>query len=103
MTKILAENKEEALRQLIEITNAAANSVQVESNAVATNDAVGYILNEGTKDDAYAKYEVAAAEFHAELERFRGCDPALLDELDQALKRLGSSAKASNELMDKIR
>ena len=103
MKKLLSENKEEAVKQLIQITNEAAEVTETEGNSVATNDAMGYTLNEATKEKALEVYQEAVLEFQAELESYRGVNGDLLDELQAAQNRLGKAARMSNEQMEQLK
>jgi len=103
MTKILAENPNDAARRMIEITADLADRMEAETRAVAVNDAIAFSVAEKDKEAAADLYARAAAEFRSRTPDMKGkIDPALLDRLEAVQRDLGQVARSNVSLLETL-
>ncbi len=101
-THILSKEPRQAVEEMIKITEEVEARIEVESNAVATNDGTVFTTNEMNKEYVANLYEQAASEFRARLEEFRQVDKTLLAKLEKAQASLGQSTKNNLALLAKM-
>ena len=100
--KVLSDDPRQAVEEMITITEELVARMEIETNAVATNDGTTFTMNEGNKEHVADIYEKAANEFHARLNEFRQVDKNLIAKLDTAQQSLGQSTKNNLKLLDKL-
>ena len=99
---ILSNESRQAVEEMIKITEELEARVEIESNAVATNDGTVFTTNEMNKEFVADLYEKAAAEFRARLDEFHQVDKVLLQKLEAAQASLGQSTKNNLALLAKL-
>ena len=99
---ILSKESRQAVEEMIKITEELEARVEIESNAVATNDGTVFTTNEMNKEFVADLYEKAAAEFRARLDEFHQVDKVLLQKLEAAQASLGQSTKNNLALLAKL-
>lgn len=103
MTKtLLSKEPRQAVEEMIKLTNGLGHLIEVESNAVATNDGTTFTTNELGKEAAIEAYERAAAEFKARINEFRTVDKGLIAKLENAQKSLKGSTLSNLKLLEKL-
>lgn len=103
MTKqILANDPRQAVEEMITITEELVARIEIETNAVATNDGTTFTTNEGNKEHVANIYKKAADEFHGRIHEFKDVDKDLIAKLDAAQKSLGQSTKNNLKLLKKL-
>ncbi len=99
---ILANEKTQALQQLIKITQNLNDLAERESQALAQNDMLSFAILQDEKALIAEHYTAASTEFRGRLNEFRGITPALLDRLEGLQNRLGELSKHNNETIKRI-
>jgi hypothetical protein len=100
--QILATDPRQAMEEMIKITEELEARIEIESNAVATNDGTVFTTNEESKEHVADIYERAAAEFHLRLNEFRQVDKGLIEKLEKAQASLGQSTKNNLTMLAKM-
>jgi len=99
---ILSNDPRQAVEEMIKITEELEARVEIESNAVATNDGTTFTTNEMNKEYVANFYEQAASEFRARLDEFRQVDKGLIEKLEKAQASLGQSTKNNLAMLAKM-
>lgn len=103
MTKqLLNQDPRQAVEEMIKLTNGLGELIEMESNAVATNDGTTFTTNEINKEAAIEAYEIAAAEFRSRINEFKSVDKALITKLEEAQESLKGSTQANLKLLEKF-
>ena len=100
--KILSDDPRQAVQDMITITEEMIARIDIETNAVATNDGTAFTMNEGSKEHVAEVYEKAANEFHERVDEFRTVDKTLIQKLEATQKSLGESTKSNLKLLEKL-
>ncbi len=100
--KVLSNDPRRAVEEMIKVTEEMIARMEIETNAVATNDGTTFTMNESDKEHVADIYAKAADEFHARLEEFKAVDKALISKLDAAQKSLGQSTRNNLKLLKKL-
>ena len=100
--QILANEPRQAVEEMITLTEELVARIEIESNAVATNDGTTFTTNEPSKEHVADLYSKAADEFHGRIHEFKGVDKALIAKLDAAQKSLGQTTKNNLKLLKKL-
>lgn len=99
---VLDSDPRQAVEEMIKITEELEARIEIESNAVATNDGTVFTTNEENKEYVAELYEKAAKEFHQRLHEFRQVDKTLIEKLNKAQTSLGQSTKNNLNLLEKM-
>lgn len=99
---ILSKDPRQAVQEMLTITEELVARMEIETNAVASNDGTTFTMNEMNKEHVADLYTKAANEFRARLDEFRQVDKNLLGKLDAAQKSLGQSTKNNINLLEKL-
>ncbi|MEM6812524.1 MAG: hypothetical protein AAF549_08685 [Pseudomonadota bacterium] len=99
---ILSNDPRQAVEEMIKITQEMEARIEIESNAMATNDGTTFAANEENKEHVATIYEKAANEFHARIREFKQVDKSLIAQLEDAQKSLGQSTKNNLVLLEKL-
>ncbi|NCO03086.1 MAG: hypothetical protein GW903_02710 [Alphaproteobacteria bacterium] len=105
MTKqkqILADDPRQAVQDMLRITEELVARLEIETNALATNDGTTFTMNEMDKEHVAEVYHQAADEFHKRLPEFKRVEKALIDKLNAANASLKSSTKSNLRVLEKI-
>lgn len=100
--QILSNEPRQAVEDMITITEELIARIEIETNAVATNDGTTFTTNEENKEYVANIYEKAAAEFHARIGEFKKVDKGLIEKLDAVQKSLGQTTKNNLKLLGKL-
>lgn len=98
----LSSDPRRAVEEMITITEELIARIEIETNAVATNDGTTFTTNEENKEHVANIYEKAAAEFHARIPEFKKVDRALIEKLNAAQQSLGQTTKNNLKLLEKL-
>lgn len=101
-THILSKEPRQAVEEMTKITEELVARMEIETNAVASNDGTTFTMNEMNKEHVANLYTQAAGEFRARLGEFKKVDRGLLDKLDAAQQSLGQSTKNNLALLEKL-
>jgi len=99
---VLANEKTQAVQQLIKLTHNLADLAERETQALAQDDMLSFAILQDEKALIAEHYAAASNEFRARLPEFRGMNPALLDRLESLQQRLGEAAKQNNATVKRI-
>ncbi|MEM8833101.1 MAG: hypothetical protein AAGB32_01045, partial [Pseudomonadota bacterium] len=99
---VLDSDPRQAVEEMIKITAELEARIEIESNAVASNDGTTFTTNEMNKEYVSELYERAAAEFRTRLAEFKQVDKALLDKLQEAQESLRQSTENNLGLLAKM-
>ena len=99
---ILSTDPRQAVEEMFQITEELVARMEIETNAVATNDGSTFSLNEMSKEHVAEIYEKAANEFRKRLHEFKTVDKGLIDKLEEAQKSLGDTARNNLALLEQI-
>jgi hypothetical protein len=99
---ILSTDPTKAVEEMLKITEELVARIEIETNALATNDGTTFTLNESNKEYVAGFYEKAASEFHARLNQFYGVDKKLINKLNAAQESLKQTTNNNLKLLDKI-
>jgi len=102
MTNILPEQPEDAVKEMIKITESLTEDMEAETNAAAMNDAVNFSMAEQNKQKSAQVYQQAAAEFHARNDEFKTVDVELIQKLEQTQHALGAVTQQNLKMLKKI-
>lgn len=103
MTKqILDDEPRKAVEDMLKITEELMARLEIETNALATNDGTTFTMNEMDKEHVAEIYQQAAGEFHSRLLEFKRVDKKLIQKLNAANASLKSSTKSNIRVLDKI-
>jgi hypothetical protein len=100
MAQILPQNPEAAIRKLLEITLKLTSLMEDESRSVTLNDTVLFLSTNKEKQKLVDLYQRGATEFRIRVEEFRTADKALIDQLEDAQKKLGELTKANMHTLE---
>jgi len=100
--KVLNDNPRQAVEEMITITEELIARMEIETNAVATNDGTTFTMNEENKEFVANVYDKAAAEFHKRLHDFNQVDKALIEKLSAAQDSLKQSTNNNLNLLAKL-
>jgi len=98
----LSSDPRRAVEEMITITEELIARIEIETNAVATNDGTTFTTNEENKEHVASIYEKAATEFHSRIPEFKKVDKALLEKLNDAQQSLGQTTKNNLKLLEKL-
>ncbi len=101
-TQILNKDPRRAVEEMYQITEELVARMEIETNAVATNDGSAFSMNEMNKEHVADLYTKAADEFRKRLHEFKTVDKGLLGKLEEAQKSLGQSTRNNLSLLDKL-
>ncbi len=99
---VLSNNPRQAVEEMTTITEELIARIEIETNALATNDGTTFTMNEESKEYIANVYEKAAAEFHGRINEFKKVDKMLIGKLDSVQKSLGQSTKNNLKLLEKL-
>jgi len=99
---VLDSDPRQAVEEMIKITEELEARIEIESNAVASNDGTTFTTNEMNKEYVAELYERAANEFRTRLNEFKQVDDALLDKLQAAQDSLKHSTENNLGLLAKM-
>lgn len=102
VNSVLANEKTQAVQQLIKITQKLTDIAEGETQALAQNDMLSFAILQDEKTLVAEHYTAASNEFRKRLPEFRGMNPALLDRLEKLQHRLGEAAKLNNDTVQRI-
>lgn len=100
--KVLNDNPRQAVEEMITITEELIARMEIETNAVASNDGTTFTMNEENKEFVANVYEKAAAEFHNRLHDFEQVDKALIEKLSSAQDSLKQTTGNNLNLLKKF-
>ena len=100
--QILSNEPRQAVEEMITITEELIARMEIETNAVATNDGTTFTMNEENKEYVANVYEKAAAEFHKRLHDFEQVDKVLITKLSDAQNSLGQTTNNNLKLLKKF-
>lgn len=100
--KILSNDPRQAVEEMITLTEELVARIEIESNALATNDGTTFTTNEESKEHVAELYTKAANEFHKRIHEFDCVDKGLIGKLDTAQKSLGQTTKNNLKLLAKL-
>lgn len=100
--KILSNDPRQAVEEMITITEEMVARIEIETNALATNDGTTFTMNEDNKEYVASVYENAANEFHGRLPEFQSVDKALIEKLSKAQASLKQSTKSNIRILEKF-
>lgn len=101
-TNILSKDPRRAVEEMINITEELVARMEIETNAVATNDGTTFTTNEMNKEHVADIYAKAAAEFRKRIYEFEEVNKTLLAKLEKAQASLGQSTKNNLKLLEKL-
>lgn len=101
-THILSKDPRRAVEEMTTITEELVARMEIETNAVATNDGTTFTTNEMNKEHVADLYTQAAGEFRKRIYDFEDVDKTLLAKLEKAQASLGQSTKNNLKLLDKL-
>lgn len=99
----LPSEPQEALQQLIQISEKLLMLTQKEAEALALNDLLGFAIMQGEKEVLVNTYVDTSAAFRNRIEDFRQVDPELLDKLNNIQKKLGKLSRQNNDVVAKVK
>lgn len=100
--QILAEEPRQAVQDMLNITEELVARLEIETNALATNDGTTFTMNEMDKEHVADVYHQAADEFHKRLPEFKRVEKGLIEKLNAANASLKSSTKSNMRVLDKV-
>ena len=100
--KILNDDPRQAIEEMIAITEEMIARIEIETNAVATNDGTTFTMNEENKEHVSDVYEKAAAEFHKRLHDFEQVDKSLITKLSNVQDSLKQTTTNNLTLLKKL-
>lgn len=99
---VLPEGPQEAVQRMIKITEQLNQILDREAMALATQDTIMFSALQEEKHKISQEYKMAADEFTARVQSFRGVNKALLERMDKIQEELHSKAEASQRIMRSI-
>lgn len=99
---ILPAEKTQAVQHLIKLTHGLIDLAEREAQKLARNDMVSFSILQDEKGQLAENYAKASEEFRKRLAEFRGMNPALLDRLETAQKRLGDVSSENNTIVTRL-
>lgn len=100
--QVLSSDPRLAVEEMISITEELVARIEIETNAVATNDGTTFTMNEGSKEHVADVYEKAANEFRIRLVEFENVDKGLVAKLEAVQKSLGQTTNNNLKLLKKL-
>ena len=100
--KILSDEPRQAVEEMITVTEELIARIEIESNAIATNDGTAFTMNEENKEHVANIYEKASAEFHKRINQFKKVDKALIEQLNAAQESLKQTTNNNLKLLEKF-
>ncbi|MCB1531637.1 MAG: hypothetical protein KDJ35_02095 [Alphaproteobacteria bacterium] len=99
---LLPENKSDALKALIRLSEKIIGLSEQETQALIQNDLAVFALLQREKSVMAVNYAKASEEFRGRYEEFRAADPGLLDRLDNLQKDMGEKLRSNNEIVTRM-
>lgn len=101
-TKLLPQDPRQAVETMLKVTEELVARIDIETNALATNDGTAFTMNEDNKEIVIDVYEKTAKEFHDRLPEFTRVDKDLIAKLDNAQQALKKSTTSNLKLIEKL-
>ena len=101
-TRILGDDPNRALHELIRITKQLVECADRESQSLITNDHMQFAFTQQDKERLAEQYAQASEEFRTRLEDFRNVDKSLLDQLDKVQLELKEKTQSNNVLVEQL-
>ncbi len=98
-TITLADNPEEAVREIIALTEKLTALMEEEKRAIISSDSIAFMAALGSKEKNAQRYQSAANQFSARMEEFRSVNPTLLQKLEEAQNALGTITRENTSYM----
>jgi len=100
---ILSQDTTLALKELVNISRRIVAFTEQETQNLVRGDLVSFALTQKDKEKLAERYAQASQEFRRRLSEFRGCNSALLMQLDGLQKQLHEKTEENNVLIDQLR
>lgn len=92
-----------ALKELVSLTRELVSFAEQEAHALVMGDMMRFALAQQDKEKLAQLYTKASAEFRGRASEFKGCNSALLMQLEGLQKQLKEKTLETNLLVDQIR
>lgn len=99
---VLQSEPDNALKDLIKITQSLIDLADREAHVLAKNDIMEFAIMQDEKAVMTQRYIQMSRAFRERLEEFRGKDPGLLDQLENLQKDLSDITRANNNVIGQI-
>lgn len=101
--KHLSEDVNEALRQLVTLSNRLLDYTDQETQTLIKNDHMNFAFIQRDKERIAYRYAGACAEFHGRLDEFRSADKGLILQLDKLQNALKEKTVNNNKMVAQLR
>ncbi|MGH1375714.1 MAG: hypothetical protein ACRBCK_05120 [Alphaproteobacteria bacterium] len=96
-------NVNDALRELVRLSNKLVMFTDQETQSLVINDHLRFAYIQRDKERTALQYTKASEEFRSRLEEFRNGDKGLLMQLDRSQKELKQKSESNNILIEQIK
>jgi len=100
---ILSSDTTVALKELVAMSRSLITFAETETQALVMGDLMRFALTQQDKDKMARRYALASNEFRRRINEFRGCNSALLMQLEGLQKQLKEKTLEANVLVDQVK
>ncbi|MCB1783213.1 MAG: hypothetical protein KDI13_04400 [Alphaproteobacteria bacterium] len=100
---ILSPDTTVALKELVAMSRSLITFAETETQALVMGDLMRFALTQQDKDKMARRYALASNEFRRRINEFRGCNSALLMQLEGLQKQLKEKTQEANVLVDQVK